>query len=190
MASEEVVCQTFKDTISCQDGKIIQVLQASYGRHDLSTCKNPLFYNVYQSTNCHAENSHAIVEATCSYKPSCELYADDSVFGNPCPETYKYLKVGYRCAESIAICENHKGTISCPDGKKIHLLQASFGRHDHTTCPHEDIYTTNCHAGNSHAIVEAKCHNRASCELYASNSVFRDPCEGTFKYLRVMYQCL
>ena len=32
--------------------------------------------------------------------------------------------------------------------------------------------------------------NQASCELPASNSVYGDPCVGTFKYLEVKYQCI
>ena len=34
------------------------------------------------------------------------------------------------------------------------------------------------------------CMNKQSCSVDASNTVFGDPCENTFKYLEVEYLCL
>ena len=36
----------------------------------------------------------------------------------------------------------------------------------------------------------AKYNGRFSCEIHASNSVFGDPCYGSFKYLSVRYICI
>ncbi|KAL9985738.1 hypothetical protein ACROYT_G008178 [Oculina patagonica] len=194
MASEEdiktkTVCEFEKATISCLNGGKIKVVEASFGRHDHSTCSHSAIHTI----ECHAENSLSVMQSRCDQNPSCELYADTIVFGDPCPGTYKYLEVKFTCTEppkSIAICETLKDTISCQDGKIIHVLQASYGRHDLVTCPHEYIFTTNCHAGNSHGIVEATCAYEPSCELHADNSVFGDPCPDTYKYLMVKYQCV
>ena len=128
--------------------------------------------------------------ATCAFENSCELFADNSVFGDPCPGSYKYLMVRYQCLHLFVLCEFTRGTLSCPDGKKIKLLQASYGRHDSTTCPGPDMTNTNCHYHNTHPIVKGKCENESSCELYADNSEFDDPCPGTHKYLRVVHQCI
>ena len=91
---------------------------------------------------------------------------------------------------SVIICEHQRATISCPDNQTISVLEASYGRHDRHTCPRQPILTTNCHAGNSLSIVQGNCNDEASCNLYASNSVFGDPCFGTFKYLQVRYKCV
>ena len=184
------ICEKQKHTITCSLGKILVILQASYGRHDWYTCPNEGQYTTI--TDCHSENSHAIVEATCSFKHCCELFADNSVFGEPCPKTFKYLMVKYQCAESFVLCEGRHGILSCPLGQNITLLSASYGRHDRATCDVSDTYMTqtNCHYGKSHLVVEEKCNNKPSCELYANNSVFdEDPCPGTYKYLRVAYKC-
>ena len=185
------ICERERHTIICPPGKIIHILQASYGRQNSYTCPNSGqgLGNIY----CHSEYSHAIVVGTCDLKPSCELFADNSVFGNPCVRTDKYLMVRYQCLDGLVnICERERRTISCPPGKIIHILQASYGRQNRDTCPHQDQYTskTNCHAENSHAIVEATCKDKPSCELFADNSVFGDPCFGTYKYLMVKYQCV
>ena len=38
-------------------------------------------------------------------------------------------------------------------------------------------------------IIKKSCNGRRSCSLYASNSVFGDPCVGTYKYIWVHYRC-
>lgn len=90
---------------------------------------------------------------------------------------------------SFTICEGNTNTINC-HGKRISVLDASYGRHNRYTCPHSAIHTTSCHAGNSLGVVRSKCNNWSSCTLHASNSVFGDPCRGTHKYLKVTYKCI
>ena len=45
--------------------------------------------------------------------------------------------------------------MSCPGGKVIQVLDASYGRHDPKTCGGV-VRTTNCHAGSSVTVVRAK----------------------------------
>ena len=182
------ICEFSKDIIRCETGGRIRVVAASYGRHDRATCSNPFI----QTTSCHAANSLAIVKSRCDDKTSCELHADNGVFGDPCHGTFKYLEVKFQCIQEIqaAVCESQRKTLSCPCGGKIDVLEASYGRQDRQTCSHPFIQTTNCHAGNSLSIVKSQCNNKSSCSLFASNSVFGDPCEGTYKYLRVKYRCI
>ena len=91
----------------------------------------------------------------------------------------------------VIICENHKGIISCPKGKIIDVLNATYGRLDQQTCPHPLITSTNCRSSNSLKHVQDKCNRKTSCELDASESEFNDdPCYGTYKYLEVKYRCL
>ncbi|XP_078360486.1 L-rhamnose-binding lectin CSL3-like [Oculina patagonica] len=187
------VCEGGKAIIRCLVGGDIKVVEASYGRHDGSTCPHPSI----RTTNCHAGNSLSVVQSRCDNQASCELDASNSVFGDPCWGTYKYLEVKFMCVvlppntpRSVTVCEGKKATISCQGGKKVNVLEASYGRHDRSTCPHPSIHTTNCHAGNSLLIVKAKCDNKPSCELDSNNSVFGDPCGGTYKYLSVKYQCI
>ncbi|XP_078354074.1 L-rhamnose-binding lectin CSL3-like isoform X1 [Oculina patagonica] len=170
------IYQGKKATISCQSGRQISVLETSFGRHDHSTCPHR---NIH-TTNYHAGNSLSVVQSRCDDPASCELDASNSVFGDTTPNTPRL----------VTICEGNRRIISCQSGTKISVLAASYGRHDRSTCPHPRIQTTNCHAGNSFLIVRAKCDNQASCELHASNSVFGDPCGGTYKYLSVKHQCI
>ena len=182
------ICETFKASIACLNGGVIKIIDASYGRHDGQTCPHPSI----QTTNCHAGSSLAVVRISCDDKASCELYSSNSVFGDPCVGTFKYLQVQYQCIRlpAVTICEGNKAAISCNDGKKISVLEASYGRHNGQTCPNPSILTTNCNAENSLSIVQSNCDDQASCELDSSNSVFGDPCFGTYKYLEVNYLCI
>ena len=44
------------------------------------------------------------VMAMCTNRRRCIIKADSSFFRDPCPGTYKYLEVIYRCGKSIASC--------------------------------------------------------------------------------------
>ena len=51
---------------------------------------------------CHVERpkSTAIVRDICQGKNNCKLYADNTIFGDPCSELSKYLYVTYFCLPS------------------------------------------------------------------------------------------
>ena len=185
------ICEDAKVIIRCVTAGRITLVSASYGRHDRATCSHPSI----GTTSRHAATSLAIVQSKCNIKTSCELHASNAVFGDPCFGTFKYLEVKFQCIQAIqeTICEHYRRTLSCPrGGKLIYVLEASYGRHDRHTCLHPPSisHTTNCHAGNSFSIVKSKCNNKSSCSLFASNSVFGDPCWGTYKYLMVKYRCI
>ncbi|XP_068743673.1 uncharacterized protein [Montipora capricornis] len=91
--------------------------------------------------------------------------------------------------KSITICEGKTANLTCKDGQKIRIKQANYGRQNKQVCNTGPILTTNCKAGKSLGIVQKACHGKARCVLSANNSVFGDPCIGTYKYLAVQYSC-
>ncbi|KAJ8303498.1 hypothetical protein KUTeg_019894, partial [Tegillarca granosa] len=73
----------------------------------------------------------------------------------------------------------------------IKISNASYGRHDRETCPYYRRENTNCHSPNSLCKVKALCDGQTTCALKATSTQFgRDPCVGTYKYLKVLYTCL
>ena len=88
-----VICEHKKASITCKEGKKINIVQANYGRLNKRACtKSPI-----RSTNCRATKSLAIVQSTCHQKASCALHASNKVFGDPCKGIFKYLLVKYKC---------------------------------------------------------------------------------------------
>lgn len=70
--------------------------------------------------------------------------------------------------------------IECPTGK-INIEYANYGRTDGNVCSNTTISTTDCRDKNSKEIVKSKCGEKTNCSINASNSVFKDHCDGTPK---------
>ncbi|XP_043103356.1 L-rhamnose-binding lectin CSL3-like [Puntigrus tetrazona] len=121
-----------------------------------------------------------------------------TVFTDPCFGTYKYLAISYFCipseVRSNLVCEHETSVLTCDEGTVIHIQSANYGRTDGSTCstgrPASQIAKTDCYALNSHSVVASGCEGKDSCSVSASNSVFSDPCVGTFKYLYISYSCV
>ena len=80
-------------SLVCGNDRVIRVMAASYGRHtDASTCGGPV-----RTTDCDADSSYGVVSGACNGKRTCEVLAGNSVFGDPCVGTFKYLDVAYAC---------------------------------------------------------------------------------------------
>ena len=92
---EHIICEGDSATLSCPIKTRLQILDARYGRFlpGKQLCPNPAMHDF----NCKAADSYSIVAATCDMVESCTLTASSSVFGEPCPGTYKYLYVESIC---------------------------------------------------------------------------------------------
>uniref|UniRef100_A0A671S6Z9 SUEL-type lectin domain-containing protein n=1 Tax=Sinocyclocheilus anshuiensis TaxID=1608454 RepID=A0A671S6Z9_9TELE len=77
---------------------------------------------------------------------------------------------------------------------KIQINTANYGRTDKTTCsegrPSKQLQNTNCYSPNALAPVSKSCNGLESCEVFATHTVFTDPCFGIYKYLAISYFCL
>ena len=82
----------------------------------------------------------------------------------------------------------------CPPGEILNIVSASYGRWDTQTCPYHDpnaMTNTACDHDVT-TIVAAECASQStpsSCDLTPTNGLFTDPCQGTYKYLKVEYTC-
>lgn len=79
--------------------------------------------------------------------------------------------------------------LTCPTGK-INIEYANCGRTDGNVCSKTTISKTDCREKKSEEIVKSKCDEKTNCSINASNIVFKDPSEGTPKYLEVKYTCV
>ncbi|XP_048031489.1 L-rhamnose-binding lectin CSL3-like [Megalobrama amblycephala] len=91
-------------------------------------------------------------------------------------------------AKRIVACEGTSAFLRCHWGS-IRIMNANYGRTDDTTCPSSSMYNLNCFSATSHHAMSVRCDGNKSCSVPAVNSVFGDPCYGTYKYLDVSYEC-
>uniref|UniRef100_A0A8C2DC84 SUEL-type lectin domain-containing protein n=1 Tax=Cyprinus carpio TaxID=7962 RepID=A0A8C2DC84_CYPCA len=168
---------------------------ANYGRTDKTTCSEGRPSEQLQNTNCYSPNALAPVSKSCNGLESCEVCATHTVFTDPCFGTYKYLAISYFCLPS-GVCEYFYFILFflIRFGTVISIHSANYGRTDSTTCstgrPASQLAKTDCYALNSQTVVTSGCEGKNNCSISASNSVFSDPCVGTFKYLYISYFCV
>merc|ERR1712183_495875 len=89
-----------------------------------------------------------------------------------------------------SICEHHKVNLRCRSGF-IQIVSANYGRTSRGVCRKSfSMWNSNCRSHRSDLQVKKRCNKKRSCNLFASNSVFGDPCRGTYKYLEVRFRCV
>jgi len=185
--------------LSCEAGKAIHIEDAFYGRNKDDSLVCPYGRKHKNVMSCSAKGSFGKVYAMCEGKQSCNINPTNSVFGDPCYGTYKYVEVAYKCTNAtskhkVLGCEN-KGAVSlaCSGGKKIKIVTANYGRTEADTkiCPYHKnhIHKTDCVSSSSLAKVIGICDGKESCVINPTNTVFGDPCYGTYKYLDITYKC-
>uniref|UniRef100_A0A672ZPA5 SUEL-type lectin domain-containing protein n=1 Tax=Sphaeramia orbicularis TaxID=375764 RepID=A0A672ZPA5_9TELE len=180
------------DHIGCDTGVII-VHSALYGRTDSKTCSEGKAPQLLANTKCSQRGTLDVLKKRCDGKRVCELNTNVVRTSDPCPGIYKYLEVNYTCftATRRVICENSQTYLQCDEGEVLIVYTANYGRRDHYTCSYQkpDIQIKNTNCLNPTSKIGESCNGKNSCTIKASNSVFGDPCVGTYKYLELVYKC-
>ncbi|KAL6456715.1 hypothetical protein MHYP_G00352590 [Metynnis hypsauchen] len=193
-ARTSVTCEGSLSTLDC-GSDVIQIISANYGRTDGAICSNGQPSSLTENTDCYDNDTLTSVIAGCNETSSCILEASNDIFTDPCVGTYKYLAVSYFCepTQTSVTCEGSTAVLTCEVGLlKIH--SANYGRTDSTTCssdrPLDQITKTDCFAATSLSEVATRCNDGSNCTVPATNTVFTDPCVGTYKYLSIVYSCV
>ncbi|TRY62453.1 hypothetical protein DNTS_027235, partial [Danionella cerebrum] len=96
-------CEQSNAALSCgtspssDQGLVIHICSANYGRTDGETCSQGRPPAQVSRTNCYFSNSLTLVTNECEGRSSCTIAASNSVFSDPCVNTYKFLYVSYAC---------------------------------------------------------------------------------------------
>ncbi|KAM9475483.1 uncharacterized protein Hap1MRO34_011288 [Clarias gariepinus] len=188
----KVICEHGYSTLDCGNNAI-QIINANYGRTDSVTCSEGLPNRSTQKTNCYASNTLSILSALCNGQKKCTVEASYTIYSDPCAGTAKYLTVSYICTIQTVACEGSVASLDCGT-QRIMIVWANYGRTDSTTCstgrPSSQVSNKNCYSSNTLSTVSSVCDGQNSCSITASNSVFSDPCGGTYKYLSIVYGCI
>ncbi|XP_065819366.1 neurofilament heavy polypeptide-like isoform X1 [Labrus bergylta] len=95
--------------------------------------------------------------------------------------------------ESV-ICEGRLGQFACPDGQRIQIESAVYGRQNERMCWTYNIYrknqNTNCRRDVT-AILRNMCDHKTLCYIYVDNKEMGgDPCPRTYKYVQFTASCV
>ncbi|KAI2661384.1 Rhamnose-binding lectin [Labeo rohita] len=176
-AETVVTCDgPFVQRLICDTG-VISVQSATFGRTSSLICSAGRPPSEISNTQCSIDVP--AVSKRCNGLRQCEIDAQGLAPRDPCVGTYKYYTTNYICIPA--------------EYGKIQINTANYGRTDKTTCsegrPSSELQNTNCYSPNALSPVSKRCEGKNSCSILASNSVFSDPCGGTFKYLYILYTC-
>uniref|UniRef100_A0A3Q1GN22 L-rhamnose-binding lectin SML-like n=1 Tax=Acanthochromis polyacanthus TaxID=80966 RepID=A0A3Q1GN22_9TELE len=170
---------------------VIRVQDALYGRADRETCSEGRLARQVANTRCSQRGTLDAVKRRCDGKKVCEFNSDAVRRSDPCLGTYKYLETNYTCFPAIRViaCEDSVAHLFCAKGQVIFVYGADYGRSDQTTCsyrrPASQVQNVSCTSFTSKTVVEERCNGKNNCTISATNSVLRDTCVGTYKYLEV-----
>ncbi|XP_076383429.1 latrophilin Cirl isoform X6 [Megalopta genalis] len=84
--------------IECGEGKLIHLIRANYGRFSITICNE--HGNTDWSVNCMSAKSFRVLNNECNDQQNCSIVASTLQFGDPCPNTHKYLEAHYRCVSA------------------------------------------------------------------------------------------
>nr|XP_055043508.1 uncharacterized protein LOC129430376 [Misgurnus anguillicaudatus] len=198
LTSQVIACESDTASLHCGDEGRIRVLSANYGRTNSATCSSGKPANQISNVQCTQDSSLGVLASRCDGQKDCSISASNTVFGDPCGGTYKYLDVSYICIPSGAIiqrrttCEGDTFSINCND-MFIKVLSANYGRTNSATCstgrPANQISNVQCTQSSSLSVLTNLCDGAHTCSVSANNAVFGDPCVGTYKYLNMAYIC-
>uniref|UniRef100_UPI003AAC1FC3 L-rhamnose-binding lectin CSL1-like n=1 Tax=Centroberyx gerrardi TaxID=166262 RepID=UPI003AAC1FC3 len=198
LSTERVItCDNRRDVLhlSCDatDSAVISVQSALYGRADSSTCSAGRPPQQVANTECSQEGTLDTLKNRCNGKRVCELNTNVFHTSDPCVGTFKYLDITFTCLPAIYLvaCEGSVAHLHCDQGQVINVHGADYGRHDRTTCSYQrpTAQIQNVYCSRVPSSVGESCNGKNTCTINVSNSVFRDPCVGTYKYLELAYTC-
>jgi len=87
------ICEGSSGNIACPAGRVIDIQWAMYGRTNTVICHS---FNMWDQ-NCMARTAEQKIRDMCQGKSNCGISAKNSVFGDPCYLTHKYVDVIYAC---------------------------------------------------------------------------------------------
>lgn len=87
-----IVCEGEGSTpIECSTS--IHIISAVYGRTDEATCPS----SHIKTSQCLDDHALSMIRQLCENKKSCHVNANNDLYGDPCPGTYKYLNITFHC---------------------------------------------------------------------------------------------
>ena len=92
---------------------------------------------------------------------------------------------------TVLKCEDEEVKLGCPEGNTIRIVTAMYGRLNQKDCLKRRGFTdTNCKSEQSVVTVKKRCEGKQTCCFTVNNKMLDDPCPGTYKYLKIKYQCI